>query len=278
MGGGAFKRSARGGCILAIGAALFGCVRAPRDLAESTPPPEPPVAARPPIEPQPLPPAPEAPPPGVIREPPEPGQADLDPDNDFVVAPPPAVPDCADRLRAAGIDFRPAELPIKAADRGTLTCGAEQVVEYRSSSSGIRYNAAPVLTCTMALGLARFERVLQEEAEAQFHARVKRVAHAGTYSCRRMARFSSMVSEHSYANAIDLRSMTLANGRTIAVLRDFGPPGTEPETPEGQFLRRAARRAYDEKIFSVVLTPFFDVLHRDHFHLDMARYRVDGTR
>src|SRR5262249_47449944 len=105
-----------------------------------------------------------------------------------------------------------------------------------------------------------------------------RVAHAGTYSCRRMARFSSMVSEHSYANAIDLRSMTLANGRTIAVLRDFGPPQTEPETPEGQFLRRAARRAYDEKIFSVVLTPVFDVLHRDHFHLDMARYRVDGTR
>jgi hypothetical protein len=207
-----------------------------------------------------------------------------------VVAPPPAVPDCEDRLRAAGIDFRPAELPVKTADRGTLTCGAEQVVEYRGSASGIRYNAAPVLTCTMALGLARFERVLQEEAEAQLHTRVKRIAHAGTYSCRHMARYSGMVSEHSYANAIDLLSMTLANGRTVAVLRDFGPTvgrreagrtetvGAEPEAPEGQFLRRAARRAYDEKIFSVVLTPFFDALHRDHFHLDMARYRVDGTR
>jgi len=28
----------------------------------------------------------------------------------------------------------------------------------------------------------------------------------------------------------------------------------------------------------VVLTPFFDRLHRDHLHLDLARYRVDGTR
>jgi hypothetical protein len=208
----------------------------------------------------------------------EPGQADLDPDNDFVVAPPPAVPDCEDRLRAAGIDFRRAELPLKSADRGAFTCGAEQVVEYRGSGSGIRYNAAPLLTCTMALGLARFERMLQEESEAHLHARVKRITHAGTYSCRHMARYSGWVSEHSYANAIDVRSMTLVNGKTIAVVKDFGPLDAEAQAPEGQFLRRAARRAYDENIFSVVLTPFFDALHRDHFHLDMARYRADGTR
>ncbi len=232
----------------------------------------PPALAPGPVSTSPEPIAPTSP------EPTQPGQADLDPDNDFVVAPPPAVPDCEERLRAAGIDFRPAELPIKVADRGTLTCGAEQVVEYRGSASGIRYNAPPVLTCTMALGLARFERILQEEAESELHARVKRIAHAGTYSCRHMARFSGMVSEHSYANAIDLKSMTFANGRTISVVHDFGALETEPETPEGQFLRRSARRAYDEKIFSVVLTPFFDALHRDHLHLDMARYRVDGTR
>jgi hypothetical protein len=44
------------------------------------------------------------------------------------------------------------------------------------------------------------------------------------------------------------------------------------------FLRSLARRLYDEDVFSVVLTPFFDALHRDHFHLDLARYRLDGTR
>ena len=130
----------------------------------------------------------------------------------------------------------------------------------------------------MALGLARFERVLQEEAETQLQSRVKRIAHAGTYSCRHMARYRGWVSEHSYANAIDLRSMTLANGKTVVVLKDFGPLDSEPSAPESQFLRRSARRAYDEQIFSVVLTPFFDALHRDHLHLDMARYRADGTR
>jgi hypothetical protein len=277
MGQGAFKRSRPGRALAAAGVFVVACVPSSREPRRSPPEPEAFVApnaaseARADLDP----PRPDPPPPGPASEP---GQADLDPSNDGVVAPPPPVPDCAARLEAAGVVFRPAELPLQSANRGTITCGAEQVVEYRGSPSGIRYNAFPVLTCTMALGLARFERVLQEEAEAQFGARVKRVTHAGTYSCRRMARFGSMISEHSYANAIDLRSVTLANGRTVAVLRDFGPPEGDPLTREAQFLRRIAHRAFDEKIFSVVLTPLFDTLHRDHFHFDMARYRVDGTR
>ena len=34
--------------------------------------------------------------------------ADLDPDNDWTVAPPAPIPDCEDRLRAAGVVFAPA--------------------------------------------------------------------------------------------------------------------------------------------------------------------------
>jgi hypothetical protein len=207
----------------------------------------------------------------------EPGQADLDPDNDLVVGPPAAVPDCDARLRAAGVQFRMASLPVKLMDRGAWSCGAEQVVEYRGSASAIRYNAAPLLTCTMALGLARFERILQEEATALFQSKVTRVQHGGTYNCRRMARFD-MVSEHSFANAIDLLRLTLANGVTIDVVRHFGNRDHPPASRESRFLRDVARRAYDENLFSVVLTPLFDPLHRDHFHLDMARYRVDGAR
>lgn len=207
----------------------------------------------------------------------EPGQADLDPDNDLVVGPPAAVPDCEARLQAAGVRFRTAALPVKIMDRGAWSCGAEQVVEYRGSASAIRYNAQPLLTCTMALGFARFERILQEEAAALFQSKVIRMQHGGTYNCRRMARFD-MVSEHSFANAIDLLRFTLANGVTIDVVRHFGNRDQEPTSRESQLLRRVARRAYDENLFSVVLTPLFDPLHRDHFHLDMARYRVDGAR
>jgi hypothetical protein len=181
-------------------------------------------------------------------------------------------------LLAAGIRFGRAELPLRNADKGAINCGAEQVVEYRGSASGIRYNASPVVTCALALALARFEVVLQDEAELHFKSRIKRVEQAGTYNCRKMARFRAMVSEHSYANAIDIRGVTLDDGRTIDVLHHFGKLDVEPTSEHGLFLRSVARRAYDEEVFSVVLTPYFDALHRDHFHLDMARYRVDGSR
>jgi len=92
-----------------------------------------------------------------------------------------------------------------------------------------------------------------------------------------MARFD-LVSEHSYANAIDIRSITVKNGRQLSVLKTFGKTDTEPQRPEARFWRSVANRLYDEGTFSVVITPFFDGLHKDHIHLDQARYRLDGSR
>lgn len=208
--------------------------------------------------------------------PPEPGRADLDPDNDRVVAPPDAFADCAARLTAANVNTKPAELPLKRSSTGH-TCGAPQVVVYAGVPGGARIRPAPLVTCGMALALARFETILQEEAARELGSAVVSVTQGGTYNCREMARFD-LVSEHSYANAIDLKSFTLKNGRTVSVERHFGRPGVEPSQPEGRFLRALAHRLYDEGVFSVVLTEYFDRLHRDHFHLDLARYRIDGTR
>ena len=205
-----------------------------------------------------------------------PGLADTDPLNDAIVAPPAPIADCEERLRRAQVTFAPAELPLRPQKHGYI-CGAEQAVLYRAGPTRIRYNGAPILTCGMALSLADFERALQEEAMRHLGKRVVRIEHGGTYSCRKMTLYS-LVSEHSYGNAIDLRSFTLEDGRRITVERHFGKPNSEPRDARAAFLRAATRRAYDEGMFSVVLTPYFDRLHRDHFHLDLARYRVDGTR
>jgi hypothetical protein len=203
--------------------------------------------------------------------------ADLDPENDWVVAPPEPIDDCEGKLRAAGVVFAPAELPVKEAKGKRPTCGVEQAVVYKRGPAGIRYNTAPVVSCGMALGLARLEQVLNEEAQAHLGSKVARIEQAGTYNCRRMARFD-WVSEHAYANGIDIKSFTLKNGHQITVLGSFGKLDAEPKRPAGRFLRKVANRLYDEGAFSVVITPFFDALHRDHFHLDQARYRIDGSR
>ena len=196
--------------------------------------------------------------------------------NDAVVAAPEVIADCEARLAAAGIRYKAAELPTRKAKEGH-ECGAPQVVVYRGPEGGVRWSSAPLVTCGMALALARFESILQEESEKYFQKRVVRIEHLGTYACREMARYD-WVSEHSYANAIDIRSVTLKNGRTLTVLGTFGKLDAEPKRPEARFWRSVANRLFDEGAFSVVLTPFFDPLHRDHLHLDQARYRIDGTR
>ena len=162
--------------------------------------------------------------------------------------------------------------------RAKILCGAPQVVLYAHGPGGITYSPSPMLTCPMALALASFEKVVQEEAARTYHSSVVRIDQLGTYSCREIKAYPGWISEHSYANAIDLARFVMKNGVTIDVQRDFDLSADLPRRPGGTFLRAVSQRGYDEDIFSHVLTPFFNAAHKNHFHLDLARYRGDGTR
>jgi hypothetical protein len=205
------------------------------------------------------------------------GHADLDPDNDLAIGPPPPLADCEQRLQDAGVTFKPARIGTSHERDGVPTCGAEQVVRFKRGPGRIAYSSAPLLTCQMALALADFERVVQEEAERELGSRVARIEHIGTFNCRKMALYD-LISEHSYANGLDIRRLVLADGRVVDVLKDFRPKEAEPPSSRGTFLRALANRLFDEEVFSVVVTPFFDSAHRNHIHVDLARYRVDGSR
>jgi hypothetical protein len=204
--------------------------------------------------------------------------ANLDPSDDDVLGPPDPYADCEAELASAGIKYRAASLPVHVPPRSKIACGAPQVVTYLRGPGNIAYNAAPLVTCAMALALASFERILQREALAILGSPVTRIDQLGTYNCREMAAYPGWVSEHSYANAIDIGSFALKNGKTIEVLRDFDVGDAPPSKPGASFLRVVSRRANDEDVFSHVLTPFFDAHHKNHFHLDLSRYRADGTR
>lgn len=194
----------------------------------------------------------------------------------YVVGPPDSIPDCEAKLEAAGVQFSSSRLPLHKT-RGGIYCGAEQVVRYQQGPGGIRWGGKPKVTCGVALAMARLETIVQQEAEREFGRPVKRIKHMGTYNCREMANYPGWVSEHSYANAIDIKHFELRGGTTVPVLGQYPKDGAEPKSAKGRFLKQVARRLYDERVFSVVLTPSFDRAHRNHFHLDMARYLVDGT-
>jgi len=207
----------------------------------------------------------------------DPFGADLDSDNDLVVAPPDAIPSCHDELTRAGVTFRPAELPLQKNTTGQFTCGAHDAVVYQKGPTGLAVSPPALMTCRMALAFVRLEVVLQEIANRELESSIKRVHQMGTYSCRKMVRFD-FVSEHSYGNAIDVGSFTLADGRNISVAKHFGKLDVDPPDARARFLREVGHAAFDRNVVSVSLGPYWDTLHRDHFHFDMARYRVDGSR
>jgi hypothetical protein len=204
--------------------------------------------------------------------------ANLDPDDDYVLGPPAPLDDCDEQLKTAGVKFVAAKIPVHTEGKLKLTCGAPQVVTYIRGPGKITYEPLPVLTCEMALALASWEKIVNEEAVRTLHSRVARIEQLGTYNCRVIPTAPTFMSEHGYANAIDIGRIFLENGKTISIYSDFDKGEDEPKKPSGQFLRAISRRANDEDVFSHVLTPFFDHAHDNHFHLDLARFRRDGTR
>jgi hypothetical protein len=189
----------------------------------------------------------------------------------------PAVPDgCREALRADGFGLAPWALRPTPLQEGVV-CEAPEGVSIRRGGSGLRFEPSARVNCAFGLRLVRFEAIVQEEAKRVLHSRVRAIVQLGTYNCRRMAAYPDLVSEHSFANAIDVATFLLANGRSVVVEHDWVPADKPAARPAAQFLRRLTRRLYDEKVFSVVLTPSYDRHHKNHLHLDGAAYSVDGT-
>ncbi len=125
----------------------------------------------------------------------------------------------------------------------------------------------PVATCRLAAAWALFDaHALQPAARRHLGQPVARVRHLGTYSCRNV-RGGARRSEHASANALDVAGFVLADGREVALARDWDDPGER-----GAFLRAARDGAC--RFFGAVLGPDHDALHRDHFHLDRGPWRT----
>ena len=196
---------------------------------------------------------------------------------DIAKAEAPAAPEgCRDNLKTGGVRFTPWPLRPSRMASGTV-CEAPEGVAITRGGAGLRFQPLARVNCAFALRLGRFEAVMQEEARSIFKSPVTSIVHLGTYNCRKMAAYPDFVSEHSFANAIDIATFVLKNGRRVEVERDWVRAEQPATTPAARFLRRLTRRLYDEQIFSVVLTPSFDSHHKNHLHLDGAAYTVDGT-
>lgn len=124
---------------------------------------------------------------------------------------------------------------------------------------------APLETrCAIALRLAMWERHSLQPASQDFLGTALRsINHIGSYNCRAMrtvAGASTRMSTHATADAIDITGFGFANGARISLLADWENGG-----PEHAFLKAARDGAC--KWFSTTLSPDYNRLHADHFHL-----------
>jgi hypothetical protein len=169
---------------------------------------------------------------------------------------------CYAALDRAKISYRRAA-PL----RSENGCGHDDAVWLERSE--IEYGSRVLLRCPAMLGLLMWERhVLAPAAEQHFQRKLAALRHLGTYSCRGIRESGrGSLSQHAYANAIDVAGFTVTGGPSMTLRRDWKDDGAS-----GAFLRDVRDGAC--RIFGVVLSPDHDRNHANHFHLDMSWLRA----
>lgn len=177
---------------------------------------------------------------------------------------------CRALLQAAGVRYT--ILPtVKSGER----CGYADALRFApGGTQQIEFSPARLgVSCPVAAALATWEwNVLQPAAQKHFGARVERIEHLGSYSCRRLyGRSAGDWSEHATADALDVAGFRLSDGTHVSVLNDW-----EDKGEKAAFLREV--RTGGCKLFSTVLSPDYNAAHRDHLHLDQATRGEWGWR
>ena len=243
-------------------------------------PPARPTELKPPVSAEPMPSAPVAPPKGLGAEsPPDPGKPEIP-------TPPPTPPErpaelsgqgalalkvlppddtaCRTRLQRLGVAFEP--LPPIAEGQ----CTAPLPLKVTKLGDGIALAQGATLTCRAAEALARWATEAQVEAERTLKHPLTGFELGGTYVCRGQNHdLDAKLSEHAFANAVDIMSFAFAGRASIPV------KGLTEGSDEAQFLASVRTKACG--FFRTVLGPGTNAAHANHLHLD-ERERTAGHR
>jgi hypothetical protein len=118
--------------------------------------------------------------------------------------------------------------------------------------------------CQTALRLAMWERHgIQPAAAQHMNAEVREINHFSSYNCRQMRTTNGStgrMSTHATADAIDVSGFVLSDGTRLSLLKDWTATG-----PPADFLKDVRDSACEW--FRLTLSPEYNALHADHFHL-----------
>jgi hypothetical protein len=128
----------------------------------------------------------------------------------------------------------------------------------------VKLAAAITTNCAMAGTLANWVVEAQKEAQKDFGAEIESITTGSDYQCRKVNNgHKGRVSEHAFANAVDIVSFKFKNGKTTEL--GSGWKGK----PEEQTFWRALHKASCDR-FMTVIGPDGDAAHQGNLHLDLG--------
>lgn len=150
---------------------------------------------------------------------------------------------------------------------GPGACGATDLVQVEAvvlaDKSRIEVVPAATIRCTLAEAIVHWVRDEVVPAARELGTALRGLENYDSFDCRGRNRVAgAKISEHGRANALDIKAVRLADGRTMP-LTDFSVP-----KPFRERLRASACER-----FTTVLGPGSDGYHENHVHVDLAERR-----
>ncbi|MEZ5799457.1 MAG: extensin family protein [Nitratireductor sp.] len=163
-------------------------------------------------------------------------------------------------------------------------CGVASPIELESVA-GVDLPSRPLTNCATASGFAELVVALRDVGND-----IASIVTGPGYECRiRNRAETGKISEHGYANALDISQLVMRDGSTVLVEADWPhlpEAGLALSTDEKKASRNersqspAARLLADIsaaacKQFTTVLTPDSNAAHHGHIHLDLGCHGRD---
>lgn len=176
-------------------------------------------------------------------------------------------------LRSGLVTGRMAE-PVD--DNGCLARSPVAVTALGDNGAyALRYEA--LLSCAMAGTLAQFAERADATARQVMGAGLAAIDAGPGYQCRRRnGAATGKLSEHAFANALDIAGFVLTDGREFTIARHWpvivdgrdDTPTVRAKDDAGRFMAMLHGQAC--ALFTTVLGPDSNSAHESHFHLDLG--------
>ncbi len=145
-------------------------------------------------------------------------------------------------------------------------CGIKKGAIQLYEVDGVKLSTPAVMTCDTARALEKWVSKSVKKTVRSYGGGARELKVAAGYACRtRNNRPGAKISEHGKGKAIDISAITLQNGDTLSVLRDWN------NGKKGRLLKKMHKQACGP--FGTVLGPNADRYHQDHFHFDVAKHK-----